>query len=313
MASPHRRAPRTTGDRSRSLAIAALVAVATTATLARAQEPSEPPAAVAEPIKVMSFNIRYGTARDGANHWRQRSDLVAETIRMFDPDLLGTQEVLQFQAEFLQRALPEHGFHGVGRDDGEAAGEYAPVLYRKSRFELLDAGHFWLSETPAVAGSKSWDSSLPRMVSWVRLSDSSDDGAQLVFMNTHFDHRGRTARLESARLVRKRAEQFMAEGIPLVITGDFNATEDERPYAELVSSGDGGEFPIIDSFRRAHPERRSDEASFGRWTGHREGSRIDWLLHSPQFVTLQCAINHSNDGGRFPSDHYPVQAILRLR
>ena len=269
--------------------------------------------AVTEPVKVMSFNIRFGTARDGSNHWKNRSYLVAETIRMFDPDLLGAQEVLKFQAEFLEELLPQYGFHGVGRDDGATRGEFVPVMYKRDRFEVVDSGHFWLSEKPEVVGSKSWDSSLPRMASWVRLNDLESNGAPLVFVNTHFDHRGKTARLESARLIRKRAEELTKKKIPFIITGDFNTTEDGQPYAELVSARGGDRLPILDSFRVANPQRGPDESTFSRWVGHRKGSRIDWVLHSREFTTLQSVINYTNEGGRYPSDHYPVQAILRMR
>lgn len=266
----------------------------------------------AAPVKVMSFNIRYGAANDGENRWAKRSYLVAETITLFDPDLLGGQEVLKFQAQFLKQLLPEFGFHGVGREDGTEKGEFVPLLYRKSRFDLVDAGHFWLSETPEVAGSKSWDSSLPRMASWVKLSDKQDAGKQLVFINTHFDHRGKQARLESAKLIRERADQFVADGLPVIITGDFNTTEDLTPYEALTGAGADGADGFVDSYRAAHPVRQSDEASSSRWTGHRDGSRIDWVLHSPDFVTLQSSINYTNEEGRYPSDHYPVQAVLRL-
>lgn len=266
-----------------------------------------------KPIKVMSFNIRYGTANDGENHWKKRSYLVAETIKMFDPDLLGTQEVLDFQTKFLQSELPGYGFHGVGRQDGSNSGEFVPVMYKKDRFKVGDAGHFWLSEKPDVAGSKSWDSSLPRMVSWVELSDLKNDGNKFVFMNTHFDHRGRTARLESARLIRKRVEKFMSKGLPVVITGDFNTTEDLQPYQELTNGTAASRTPIIDSFRRANPERSPNESTSTRWVGNRAGSRIDWVLHSPEFTTLQSTINYTNENGRYPSDHYPVQSVLRLK
>ena len=264
---------------------------------------------ISPPIKVMSFNIRYGAAKDGVNHWKNRSYLVAETIKMFDPDLLGAQEVLEFQAEFLREVLPDFEFHGVGRQDGTNKGEFVPVLFRKDRFNMNDSGHFWLSETPEVAGSKSWDSSLPRMVSWVQLSDLKNNGAKLIFLNTHFDHRGKTARLESARLIRKRAEEIMGKGIPFIITGDFNTTEDGEPYAELIL----GNEPIIDSFRQANPKRSPNESSSSRWAGNREGTRIDWILHSQEFTTLQSVINYTHEGERYPSDHYPVEAIVRLK
>lgn len=273
----------------------------------------EPRVERAAPVKVMSFNIRFGAANDGENRWAKRSYLVAETITLFDPDLLGGQEVLGFQAQFLQELLPEFGFHGVGREDGTDKGEFVPLLYRKSRFDLVDSGHFWLSETPEVAGSKSWDSSLPRMASWVKLSDKQNAGKQLVFINTHFDHRGKQARLESAKLIRKRADQFIADGLPVIITGDFNTNEDLKPYQALMADGSGTSAGFVDSYRAAHPERKADEASFSRWNGHREGSRIDWVLHSPDFVTLESVINYTNDNGRYPSDHYPVQAVVRLK
>ncbi|HIG27034.1 MAG TPA: endonuclease/exonuclease/phosphatase family protein [Verrucomicrobiales bacterium] len=268
---------------------------------------------VAPPIKVMSFNIRYGKAKDGENHWKNRFYLVAETIKMFDPDLLGTQEVLKFQAEFLQELLPEYSFHGVGRQDGTDKGEYVPVMYKKDRFQLNDSGHFWLSETPDIPGSKSWDSSLPRMASWVILNDLKNGGATFAFGNTHFDHRGRTARLESARLIRERIEQAMDEDFPVILTGDFNTTEDLLPYEVLMTGSEGNRVPLLDSFRQTHPERSPNESSTSRWIGNRKGNRIDWILHTEEFTTLQSVINYTNEKGRYPSDHYPVQAILRLK
>ena len=118
------------------------------------------------PVKVMSFNIHYGAANDGENSWKHRDYLVLETVQNARPDLIGYQEVLKFQAEFLQKNLKGYGFHGVGRDDGQEKGEYVPLMWRQERFELLDSGHFWLSETPEIPGSVSWDSSLTRMLSW---------------------------------------------------------------------------------------------------------------------------------------------------
>jgi|ETNmetMinimDraft_22_1059887.scaffolds.fasta_scaffold00144_12 endonuclease/exonuclease/phosphatase family metal-dependent hydrolase len=298
----------------RALAATVVGAFALIATLevSLAQDAATP-TEVAEPIKVMSFNIRNGKAKDGENHWEKRDYLVAETIRLFDPDLLGAQEVYDFQGEYLQKSLPEYGFHGVGRNNGMTEGEYVPIMYKKDRFQVTDSGHFWLSETPDVPGSKSWDTSLTRMASWVQLSDLQNDGARIIFLNTHFDHRGKIARLESMRLIRKRAEEFMAKGIPFIIVGDFNTTEDRQPYAEMTSGSNGNAVPIFDSFRQANPERSPNESTGTRWIGKREGTRIDWILHSQEFKTLQSVINYTNDAGRYPSDHYPVQAILRLK
>jgi endonuclease/exonuclease/phosphatase family metal-dependent hydrolase len=122
-------------------------------------------------IRVMSFNIRYGTAADAENHWDKRKEFLLETIQNFDPDLLGTQETLAFQRDYLAEKLAGYGYLGIGRDDGMEQGEMMALYYRKDRFEKLDGGHFWLSETPEKIGSKSWDSSLPRMATWVKLKD----------------------------------------------------------------------------------------------------------------------------------------------
>lgn len=259
-------------------------------------------------IRVMSFNIRFGAADDGKNGWEHRRYLVLETIQMFGPDLLGAQEALGFQAEFLRKNFEGYGFHGVGRDDGKAKGEMVPVFYRLDRFELLDAGHFWLSETPKLAGSRGWDASLPRMVSWVILRDRKGRGRRFVFANTHFDHRGSRARLESAKLIGRWAESVE---MPIILAGDFNAGEGSAPYNVLARAN--GLAVFVDSYRAVHSEKSPREGTFSGWIGHREGSRIDWILHSAEFLTLNASINYMNEEGRYPSDHYPVQAILRRR
>lgn len=266
------------------------------------------------PIKVMSFNIRYGAANDGENSWKHRDYLVLETIQNYGPDLIGYQEALKFQVDILKQNLKGYGFHGIGRDKGTEEGEYVPVMWKTERFELVDSGHFWLSETPEIPGSVSWDSSLTRMLSWVVLRDKQAVGQQqeLVFANTHFDHRGKQARLESAKLIRQRAEQIMND-IPIILTGDFNTTEDLAPYAALCKAEGFNGKPLVDAFRVIHPEASDSERSFGAWIGRRDGKRIDWILHTDDFVTLNAAINYTQDNGRYPSDHYPVEATVRLK
>lgn len=266
-----------------------------------------------EPIKVMSFNIRYGAADDGENSWRFRNHLVADTIHLYDPDLLGAQEALEFQVEFLKEALPEYGFHGVGRNDGRADGEFAPVYYKKSRFELMDSGHLWLSEDPETPGSQSWDAALPRMLSWVALKDKTldTDAPAIIFANTHFDHRGVQARLESAKLIRARFES-VEEHIPVILCGDFNTTRDGNPY-QVITGGDSAERPLIDTYAAIHPKPSENEATFSSWRSQRRGSRIDWVLVSDQFRVLNAGIDYTQEDGRNPSDHYPVWANLRLK
>jgi endonuclease/exonuclease/phosphatase family metal-dependent hydrolase len=146
-----------------SVALALLLALAGCASPLK-ENRMEPQQRSAPPIRVMSVNVRYGTAPDGANVWANRRELLMRTIRAFDPDLLGAQEALAFQCDELRRELSGHAFVGVGRDDGKLKGEFSPIFYRADRFEWIDSGQFWLSESPDVPGSKSWDSALPRPI-----------------------------------------------------------------------------------------------------------------------------------------------------
>jgi endonuclease/exonuclease/phosphatase family metal-dependent hydrolase len=256
----------------------------------------------------MSFNIRYGKADDGANHWQHRKTLVVDTISSFDPDLLGTQETMKFQAEFLQQALPDFGYVGTSRVPEDEEEEQCALFFRASRFEELESGHFWLSETPDNPGSKSWDSALPRMVTWVKLRDRQDPPRPFYWLNTHFDHRGREARLQSSALIRTRLQR-MAQGTASILTGDFNSGEASLPYQVLLYRTRA--LHLVDTFRSVHPQPDPrGEATFSGWRGNRRGDRIDWIMATDHWRTLEAAITYTNDQGRYPSDHYPVTAVL---
>ena len=259
-----------------------------------------------EPIRTMSFNIRYGKANDGDNHWRTRHQLVLKTIKDYKPDLLGTQETLNFQAEYLQKNLPKYASFGRSREKDPNQGEQCTVFYLKSRFELLDKGQFWLSEKPEEIGSKSWDSSLPRIATWVKLKDRSNKRT-FIFLNTHFDHRGKVARHESAKLIARRVAEFK---LPTIITGDFNSGENSDPYKALVKNR---MTEILDSFRAKYPEKQKGEGTFNSWRGTDSGARIDWVLSTSEFDVKQAAINKFNENGKYPSDHFPVTASLQFK
>jgi endonuclease/exonuclease/phosphatase family metal-dependent hydrolase len=263
-------------------------------------------------VKVMSFNIRYGTAKDGENHWDKRKDFLADTIKAFGPDLLGTQETLGFQREFLAEKLPGFGVLGVGRDDGKEKGEMMALYWRKERFEKLDGGHFWLSERPDVPGSKSWDTSLPRMATWVKLKDKQKpDAKPVLFVNTHFDHMGKKARFESAKLIRERIAT-LGKDCSVILTGDFNSGEGSEPYKALFDPADKDESPVVDSLRVFKPKRETEE---GTITGFKPGanslSRIDWIGVSRNWKVVEAGIDRTEKDGRTPSDHFPVTARLR--
>ena len=257
-------------------------------------------------LKVMSFNIRLGVANDGENRWDLRKELVVETIRQYNPDLLGLQEVFPMQEEYLRKNFPEYSYYGRSRLVDPKEGEACSVMFRKERFEPIEQETFWLSETPEEPGSKSWDSSLPRIANMISLRDEKAGGKKLVLINTHFDHRGKVAREEAAKIIRGRVTGF-PKGTRVVITGDLNSGEGSKPYQSLV----GGN--VIDTFRKIHPECSKEESTFTAWTGQLIGNRIDWVLCNSNFRVLSAEINRTNENGRYPSDHYPVTATLNYQ
>jgi len=266
--------------------------------------------AAAPETRVMTFNLRYATAPDGENAWEKRKELLADTIREFHPDLLGTQEVLALQADYVVEHIKGYTLVGVGRDDGKRGGEFSSIFYKSSRYEPIDSGTFWLSETPDKPGSKSWDSSLPRIATWVKLRDRDNGNREICFLNTHWDHRGNQARIESAKMIRKWVADHAA-GTPTIVTGDLNVNPDHPGYRTLT--GTEGSGPVLrDAYRLVHPEPVADEATFNGFNGTRRGKRIDFILCTSEWTPREAAINYANKDGRYPSDHYPVTAVLEL-
>jgi len=266
----------------------------------------------ADDVRVMSYNLRMGTAPDGVNHWDRRRRFLVETITSFDPDLLGTQETLGFQRDFLAEGLPAYDHLGVGRDDGHEGGEMMALYFRRDRFERVDGGHFWLSETPTVPGSKGWDAAFPRMVTWVKLRDRRrPESRPIVFMNTHLDHEGATARVESLRLIRSRLAALAGES-DLILAGDFNTGEGSPPYVALFGAEGDVPSPVVDSYRIARPQRTAAEGTFTGFSADQvAGERIDWIAVSPDWQVLVATIDRSARDGRTPSDHFAVTATLR--
>ena len=274
----------------------------------------------AEPVRVMSYNIRYGTAADGENAWPARRELLVETIRQFDPDLLGTQETLRFQRDELLERLPHFKAAGVGRDDGHDRGEMAAIFWRTDRFARLDGGDFWLSPTPDRIGSKGWDAALPRIATWVKLADTTDSASlPVLFVNTHFDHRGTEARRESAALLRRWIAD-RGRGCRVILTGDFNAGEGSPPYHALFAADDTdraaettGPAGLVDTLR-AVVTTRGAAGPEGTFTGFvaadTGGERIDWIACSRSLRVVAAGIDRTARDGRTPSDHAAVTAVL---
>lgn len=298
-----------------SLTLLGLCAVTSILLTARFVMADEPTATPGKAIRVMSFNIRYGTASDGENHWDKRKDFLLQTIQSYAPDLLGTQETLDFQKDYLAKALSNYEAIGVGREDGKQRGEMTAIFYRKDRFDKISEGHFWLSETPEKVGSKSWDSSLPRMVSFVALKDKSNLNSQpFLFLNTHFDHRGEIAREKSAELIVAKASEIIGNK-PAILSGDFNTAEGSKPYLSLFGTAgqSGSQTGWLDTYRTIHPTPSKEEGTFsGFLSNNRQGPRIDWIACTKHWTIRGAAIDRTEKNGQTPSDHFPVTAELEI-
>jgi endonuclease/exonuclease/phosphatase family metal-dependent hydrolase len=262
-------------------------------------------------VKVMSFNIRYGTAKDGVNHWEKRKEFVVETIKKFDPDVLGTQETVDFQRDYLSENLKGYSVFGVGRNDGKEDGEMMAIYYRDDRFTKLEGGHSWYSETPEVAGSKGWDTSLPRMVSWVKLKSKSEAGQEYYFFNTHFDHIGPQARKEAAKLLVKWVAEKHADGTPVIFMGDFNSMVGSQPYKTLFESES---IKLQDTYLVKHPSGSEPEQTYGGFEAVKTGQgRIDWMGCTEDIEVFRAEIDRTARGEFSPSDHYPINAVLGIK
>lgn len=267
------------------------------------------PSPVANPVElnVMSYNIRYDNPQDGLNDWQHRKEVAAQIIRDRDIDIVGAQEVLAHQLDDLKARLPGYTALGVGRTDGKQAGEYAPLLFKSSRFSAIESGSFWLSQTPEIIGSKGWDADLERVATWAILKDK-DSGRDFFVLNTHFDHMGEEARRESARLLQAKSTE-LSKGLPVLITGDFNAEPDSEAIAALTASG-----RLIDSRSAARVVKGPAYTfhDFGK-KPTQERPLIDYLFVDGAAEVLEYEVLPEKLNGIYLSDHAPVSVKLKLR
>ncbi len=257
-------------------------------------------------MRVMSFNIRYKNTIDSINGWEYRRDNVARLVQYHGVDVVGMQEANLEQIADLEQRMPEYGWYGVLRMEGPT-GECTPIFYRKDRFDLLDSGTFWYSETPDVKFSKSWDAFYPRIASWTKLRDKQTKKA-FFFFNTHFDHRGEIARQNSA-LVLLRKVKSITKGEPVMITGDFNARESSVAYKNLTESGELKDAVHVSQAPHYGPVNTSS-GFFVRTQPPR--ARIDYVFVNDKVVVKQTATLTDQQEGRYYSDHLPVVADVAI-
>ena len=249
-------------------------------------------------LVLATYNVRYYTEKDGDNAWPKRRERLVKELMSHQPVIVGMQEVLHGQLLDLRDLLPKHfAFVGVGRDDGATQGEYAPIWYDTTLFELHESGHFWLSEQPNVP-AKGWDAHLPRICTWAVLRDKQQDRSLLV-MNTHFDHAGQEARLQSAALIARFGSQ-LSGGLPLIFMGDLNCTPTEAPHAHFQQAG-------WRDARNTAQALSGPIGTFPDFDGQRPEKRIDYVYYKGLEAPLSYLVDGQPDRKPpFASDHLPV-------
>jgi endonuclease/exonuclease/phosphatase family metal-dependent hydrolase len=269
-------------------------------------------------LRIMSFNIRYGSANDGENHWKNRKEMVFDVLRDHKPNIVGLQEALDFQIAEIRKALGKYGLIGVAREDGMRDGEFSCLLYDISLYNVSESGTFWFSDTPHIPGSNHWGNACVRICTWARFIEKKSGKAFYMF-NLHLDHVSQPSREKSAVLLSQRIKNRNFPD-PFIVTGDFNTGENNPVITYLkgqttLTGADGRKsknpVPMVDTFRVLHPDVKDVRTGHG-FRGARKGNKIDYVFVPSSVKVLEAQILYENTDGRYPSDHYPVNAVLLL-
>lgn len=269
-------------------------------------------------LRLMTFNVRYENGEDlDSRSWKQRVAGAVRLIRAESPAVFGVQEALHGQAADLWASLPDYEFFGVGRDDGKTEGEYSGVFYQRDRFDAdaNERGTIWLSDTPATPGSKTWGNEIPRVVTWIKLTDRASGRSFYVF-NTHWDHRNQPSREKAAKLIASRIDGRRDSKAPVILLGDFNAVEGNPGVSYLTGRPvklDGAESiwtnGLVDTFQAVHPNS-SARTTLHFWSADKSGNRkIDHILASKGVKILSADVRDQP----MVSDHFPVTAEVEFR
>lgn len=255
---------------------------------------------VAYDLKVMSYNIRMGTANDGTNSWKWRYPATAYMLEEQNPDIFGVQEAFDFQIEFILENLRQYKCVGVGRDDGKSKGEHMSIFWNKKKVNLLKWGTFWLSETPEKP-SKGWDAACMRTATWALMKDKRT-GNKFYFINTHLDHVGKEAQTKGLKLIIDRINEMNPQKLPMILTGDFNI----RPNNPALKDLDA----IMQSTRRV-ADTTDNHQTYNEWGRARYDMIIDYIYISGfSKCTEYKTVTKKYAERAYVSDHYPIYSTL---
>ncbi|UMB61945.1 endonuclease/exonuclease/phosphatase family protein [Lutibacter sp. A80] len=252
-----------------------------------------------EKLSIMTYNIRYGNANDGKNHWHKRKEFLSDQINYYHPDIFGIQEGLQHQVHFLDSVLVDYNYIGVGRDDGKTKGEYSAIFYNSKSFTAIENNTFWLSETPSEI-SVGWDAAMERICTY-GLFENVTTKQQFYVFNTHFDHIGTQARIKSAELIIEKITEFNLKNLPVMLMGDLNLTPEAKPI-QLLSK------VLNDSKSISKTKPFGPIGTFNGFKFNKPVTdRIDYIFTSRKNITVEkYAVLSDSKNCKYPSDHLPV-------
>jgi len=250
-------------------------------------------------LNVATFNLRMDTPNDGENAWPNRKEMIKGLFRFHDFDICGTQEGYKHQLDDILQ-LGNYAYVGAGRDDGKDAGEHSAIFYKKDRFDVVENGDFWYSETPDVPG-KGWDATCcNRICSWAKFRDN-ETGKEFFVFNSHYDHQGRVARKNSSLLLLKQLKEIAGD-FPVFCTGDFNATPDDEPIQIIYNDGKMKDSYLVTKqppYGTVGTTNSFDLSSSMK-------NRIDYVWVTEGIMVTKYGVLNEQQYGRFPSDHFPV-------
>ncbi len=208
------------------------------------------------------------------------------------------------QLVYLRNSLPGYHLHAPQRTLDDTC-QYPTLFFQKHGLVVHEGGEFWLSKTPEVHRSKSWDSAFPRMMSYARVSDVDTNNDFWVAV-THLDHMGVEARYQQAKII---AEWVSTRTGPVILMGDFNDSPGSPAHALLTSP----EIGLQDTWKILGQKEEADSFTHHGFTGIPQKARMDWILVSPHFRVIEVEIIKAHSENRYPSDHFPYLAKLDLK
>ncbi|TBW28285.1 endonuclease/exonuclease/phosphatase family protein [Gramella sp. KN1008] len=255
-------------------------------------------------VNLMTYNIKYANENDGENSWSKRKDFITSQLKFYEPDILGVQEAVLSQLDHFTSELDGYDYLGTGRDGGEN-GEFSAILYKTDKFEVLISGTFWLAKD-VTKPSKGWDAAFPRICTYALFEDQGS-GKKFWVFNTHFDHRGKKARLESAKLILTKMEEINTAGLPAILMGDLNLESNTKAIRLITDE-------LRDSRKIAKKVAFGSEGTFNGYKFHEPVTRrIDYIFVNYKVEVLKYGVLTDSKDQKYPSDHFPVLIMAELK